>query len=69
MNKLIVKELIQDDLTAENVINELNKILHETENIDRIKKEYAELKNKLQQYGNASEKAALIITGYMQKPI
>lgn len=53
----IVKELIQNDLTAENIVNELNKL---TQDKDLIKKGYDELKIKLGSKG-ASDRAAIEI--------
>ena len=58
MDKPVVKELIQDELTPENVIQELNLILHHPQKQQQLKEDYAALKNLLQQEGNASEKAA-----------
>jgi lipid-A-disaccharide synthase len=58
MDKPVVKELIQDDLTTENLKTELNSILFDTEKILRIKKDYDELRDLLSKGGNASETAA-----------
>lgn len=58
MDKPVVKELIQHDLTVENITSELNEILHNPERIAQMKADYATLKNLLQQGGNASAKAA-----------
>jgi lipid-A-disaccharide synthase len=61
MDKEVVKELIQDDLTVANVIRELENILHNKQRIAQIKDDYTSLRNLLQEQGNASEKAAAII--------
>jgi lipid-A-disaccharide synthase len=61
MDKPVVKELIQDELTVENIVRELESILHDTQKRERIKNDYEVLKNLLQQGGNASAKAAEII--------
>ena len=61
MEKEVVKELIQDELTVTNLTKELDSILHDHEKIGRMKNEYAALKTLLHQQINASEKAATII--------
>ena len=66
MDKMVVKELIQNNLTAENVVKELNDLLHNPQRIRQLKKDYAALKALLQQGGNASEKAALAIVQMAQ---
>ena len=66
MDKPIVKELIQHELTAENLSRELEEILHKPERIGQIKADYADLKALLQQGGNASQRAAQEILGFLQ---
>jgi lipid-A-disaccharide synthase len=66
MDRLVVKELIQNDLTVENVTTELQNILHDEETIRRIKNDYAELKNLLQKESKASARAAQEIIGFLQ---
>jgi lipid-A-disaccharide synthase len=61
MNKEVVKELIQNDLTVENLKHELDELLNNNEKIDQVKKDYRELRNILSAGGNASENAAKII--------
>ncbi len=61
MDKEVVKELIQDELTTSNIEAELNSILHDSNRIERMKKDYKNLKRILSEGGNASEKAADII--------
>jgi len=58
MDKPVVTELIQHELTTENVVKELDKLLHNPQKIQQVKEDYATLKNLLQQEGNASKKAA-----------
>jgi lipid-A-disaccharide synthase len=65
MNKEVVKELIQDELTVENLRKELDSILNDRQKIDQIKSDYTKLKNLLQQDANASEKAAHLITDFL----
>jgi lipid-A-disaccharide synthase len=58
MDKPVVKELIQNELTAENLQQELSLILTNEKRIAEIKQDYADLKHLLSQGGNASAKAA-----------
>ncbi len=66
MNKEVVKELIQDELTAQNITNELNEILYDPVKRERIKFDYYLLKKKLSEGGNASANAAKIIYESLQ---
>lgn len=61
MNKPVVKELIQQELTASNIIKELDRILHNKEAISALHDDYLELKQMLKEDGKASEKAAAIV--------
>ena len=67
MNKLVVKELIQDELTTENLKHELHELLTNENRIAKMKKDYAELKRLLTEGGNASAKAAKSIVGFLSK--
>lgn len=58
MDRLIIKELIQDELTTDNLVSELNKILPDGPERDRIITDYEALKAILQEGGNASAQAA-----------
>jgi lipid-A-disaccharide synthase len=58
MDREVVKELIQDELTPQNLVSELNKILYDENKIEQIKKDYRELKEVLTKGGNASQRAA-----------
>jgi len=58
MNREVVKELIQYDLTPENISIELNKIIFDKEIRNRILADYGTLRNVLSHQGNASENAA-----------
>lgn len=66
MDREVVKELIQSDLTVKNVVRELDLILNNREKKQQLKNDYKELKNLLQQGGDASEKAATIIVRFVQ---
>ena len=67
MDKSVVKELIQNDLTVENLKNELNELLTNEKRIAEIKQDYAELKKILSEGGNASAKAAKSIVEFLSK--
>jgi lipid-A-disaccharide synthase len=67
MDKLVVKELIQNDLTVENLRNELNELLTNEKRIAELKKDYAELKRILSEGGNASAKAARSVVNFLSK--
>ncbi|MGZ3940020.1 MAG: lipid-A-disaccharide synthase [Flavisolibacter sp.] len=66
MDKRVVTELIQDDLTVENITRELDSILHNEDKTREMKKDYADLKHLLQKESNASARAAQEIVGFMQ---
>lgn len=67
MDKLVVKELIQDELTTKNLIAELDNLLNNGERKKQLESDYAMLWNKLAAGGNASETAAEIICGMIIK--
>jgi lipid-A-disaccharide synthase len=67
MNKLVVKELIQQDLTVENLKHELHELLTNESRIAEMKKEYRELKRILSEGGNASAKAARSIVDFLSQ--
>lgn len=58
MNKEVVKELIQNDLTAENISGELDKLLHDEKKRLQIFAGYNELRKVLNFDGDASGNAA-----------
>lgn len=61
MDKQVVKELIQNEMTAENCVKELKDLLENTVRKEQLQKDYAALKNLLSHGGNASANAAKII--------
>ncbi len=67
MDRLVVKELIQNDLTVENLKHELHELLTNEKRFAEIKKDYAELKQILSGGGNASAKAARSIIHFLSK--
>lgn len=66
MDKPVVKELIQRELTVQNIHRELTEILHNQSRINQIKNDYTDLKKLLQQGGNASSRAAQEVVGFLQ---
>ncbi|MBC7947622.1 MAG: lipid-A-disaccharide synthase [Chitinophagaceae bacterium] len=67
MDKLVVKEMIQERMTVENLKTELKDLLMNDERISELKKDYAELKKLLSLGGNASANAACSIVDFLQK--
>ncbi|WP_462218795.1 lipid-A-disaccharide synthase [Ferruginibacter sp.] len=65
MDKEVVKELIQDDLTVENLKKELETLLNSKEKQEQLKNDYAALKNLLSQGGHASANAAKSIYNFL----
>jgi lipid-A-disaccharide synthase len=67
MDKEVVKELIQDQLTVENLSHELNLLLTDEAKQLQLKEDYAALKNLLSKGGHASANAAASIHTFMAK--
>jgi len=65
MDKEVVKELIQDELTVENITSELNSILSDPAKQQQLKIDYANLKELLGIGGNASANAAKSIVEFL----
>lgn len=65
MDKLIVTELIQDDLNVSNLVKELNSLLNNEQHQLQLKADYQALYEKLSKDGHASDQAAKIITRYL----
>ena len=61
MDKPVVKELIQNDLTVENLKHELSELLFNQVKQQQLKKNYEDLKTILSGGGNASANAAKIV--------
>ena len=66
MDKSVVRELIQNDLTVNNLQQELNELLTNEKRIADIKKDYSDLRNLLSQKGNASASAAEAIVSFLK---
>ena len=67
MDKEVVKELIQHDLTVENLKRELTLLLTDPVKQKQVKEDYAALKQLLSQGGNASANAAASIYSFMTR--
>ena len=65
MDKEVMKELIQDDLTPGNLEKELDRLLNDPEKQRQVKEDYAALKTLLSQGGNASANAAASIHTFL----
>lgn len=65
MDKEVVKELIQDELTVENLKQELNLLLSDEAKLQQLKADYASLKSLLSKGGHASANAADSIYTYL----
>ncbi len=65
MEKEVVKELIQDELTVANLTKELDNLLNNAGKQKQMDVDYTALRKLLQQ-GNASEKAAAIIVEFLK---
>lgn len=69
MDKLVVKELIQNNLTAANLLHELKDLLENKERQEQLKKDYAALKQLLSEGGDASAKAAHSIHQFLNSSL
>lgn len=65
MDKPVVKELIQHELTPENITKELEALLHNPQRKAELANDYKALKELLSEGGNASEKAATLIVDFL----
>jgi len=68
MDKLVVHELIQDELTPENLRRELDDLLHNPERQQRLAVDYRQLHEMLSQGGHASANAANSILEFLSQP-
>ena len=66
MDKEVVKELIQNELTVKNLQHELNELLTNQTKQQQLAADYAQLKNILSEGGHASANAAGIINSLLQ---
>jgi lipid-A-disaccharide synthase len=66
MDKLVVKELIQNDLTVKNLVSELKNLLENPNRQKQLANDYKQLKEVLLFKGNASENAAKSIYSFLK---
>lgn len=66
MDKPVVKELIQHDLTVNNVKTELQELLTNGKRIAQLKEDYSALRSLLSRGGHASTNAAKAISSFLQ---
>jgi lipid-A-disaccharide synthase len=69
LDKLAVKELIQNDFTVKNLREELTALLTLVNKQAQLQKDYATLKQMLREGGHASANAAASITGFLNTAI
>jgi lipid-A-disaccharide synthase len=69
MDKPVVKELIQDEMTVENIVTELKNLLFNEQTRARLQKDYGDLRSLLSEGGNASRKAAALIVDFLRQPL
>ncbi|MEO6488573.1 MAG: lipid-A-disaccharide synthase [Ferruginibacter sp.] len=67
MDKEVVKELIQDELTVDNISSELDRLLYDETRKAQLSMDYAALKELLGRGGNASLNAAKSILRFLTK--
>jgi len=67
MDKLVVNELIQDQLTAQNLRRELDQLLRDQDRRQQLRIDYLNLKELLSQGGHASANAASSILRFMRE--
>ncbi|WP_431214528.1 hypothetical protein ACQ86N_06835 [Puia sp. P3] len=67
MDKLVVRELIQDQLTPENLRRELEDLLHNPDRRQQLRIDYLNLKELLSRGGHASANAASSILRFMHE--
>jgi lipid-A-disaccharide synthase len=69
MDKEVVKELIQDELTVKNLTTELDQLLSNKEKQQQLANDYGALKDLLSQGGHASANAAKSIYHFLTSPV
>ena len=69
MDKLVVKEFIQNQFTTTNLVEELKDLLQDKSRSLKIREDYQHLKELLSKGGNASSNAAKSIVEYLQKNV
>ncbi len=65
MDKLVVKELIQQEMTVDNLVSELNQIMYSAERRQQLASDYESLHAILSRGGHASANAAAAIRNFL----
>lgn len=65
MDKLVVKELIQNELTTANLVTELHELLTDADRIQTLQEDYTKLKELLSKGGRASAQAAQSVYAFI----
>jgi lipid-A-disaccharide synthase len=66
MDKPVVKELIQDELSVPNIVAELKKLTTDNKVLSQMNEDYDQLRKLLAEGGNASQKAARSISNFLR---
>ncbi len=69
MDREVVKELIQGEMSVGNLVRELRSLLYDENRQETLSKDYKQLKNLLSFSGSASEKAAIKILQLVSKQL
>jgi lipid-A-disaccharide synthase len=69
MDKEVVKELIQDKLTVDNISKELKNLLENPERKEKLRQDYDRLKDILGKGGHASSNAAKSVYDFLQQSL
>ena len=67
MDKVVVKELIQDEMTTDNIRKELDLLLNDPAKQEQLRNDYADLKTLLSKGGNASANTAKSIIEFLEE--
>jgi lipid-A-disaccharide synthase len=67
LNKLVVREFIQDDMNEENLKKELQELLTDADRRSQMQDAFQQLRTLLEAGGSASENAARIIVRELAK--
>ena len=67
MDKRVVAELIQDEMNNDNLSRELDSLLHNGEKKERLKTDYARLRELLSSEGSAPSRAAKLVLDFLRK--
>ncbi len=66
LDRPVLKELIQDDMTLENLRTELDSLLHDPERRSQLREDYRQLREVLSSEGSAPARAATIVSEFLR---